>query len=178
MNRLTTAGMPALIALVLLAQGASGTEVREPRLDELHTMRPAAVETMREHIALAHYSRAVEAARLEAFLEATAAAEAAAEAEARVASTPGTGAAAPDSFLACTKDVESHGDYGAVSSGGTYRGAYQFQQSTWDSTAREAGRADLVGVDPAAVPPGDQDAMAAHLYDGGRGISHWGGRCG
>ena len=44
-----------------------------------------------------------------------------------------------------------------MSPGGTYRGAYQFDRSTWNSAARLAGRDDLVGVDPAAVAPADQD---------------------
>src|SRR5262249_35653198 len=40
-----------------------------------------------------------------------------------------------DCFLACTRahESDSSGGYGAVSPGGTYRGAYQFDQSTWDA---------------------------------------------
>jgi hypothetical protein len=81
-------------------------------------------------------------------------------------------------FLVCTRAIESDssGGYAAVSASGTYRGAYQFSRSTWDSTARHAGRPDLVGVDPAAASPADQDALALHLYQW-QGASPWGGRC-
>jgi hypothetical protein len=81
-------------------------------------------------------------------------------------------------FLSCTRKHESDtsGGYRAVSASGTYRGAYQFSQSTWNSTAREAGRPDLVGVDPATAAPADQDTLALLLYQW-QGSSPWGGRC-
>ena len=79
-------------------------------------------------------------------------------------------------FQQCTLEIESHGNYGAVSPGGTYRGAWQFDQSTWDSNAAASGRPDLVGVDPATAQPGDQDAIAHDLYQR-RGNQPWGGRC-
>lgn len=89
-------------------------------------------------------------------------------------------AGAPDvsqhPFLVCTRRRESGGNYSVVSRSGTYRGAYQFSRSTWDSTARHAGRLDLVGVDPAAAAPADQDAMALDLYRW-QGASPWLGRC-
>jgi hypothetical protein len=72
-------------------------------------------------------------------------------------------------FLVCTRQRESHGDYTAVSSDGTYRGAYQFDQQTWESVGG-AG-------DPAAAPPAEQDARAAQLY-AEQGSAPWGGRCG
>ena len=72
--------------------------------------------------------------------------------------------------------VGQAGGYQAVSAGGTYRGAYQFDRSTWDSAARLAGRPDLVGVDPAAAAPGDQDLLALNLFHA-RGGAPWGGRC-
>ena len=89
--------------------------------------------------------------------------------------------AAPDisghPFLVCTRAHESGAaGYRAVNPSGTYRGAYQFSRSTWDSTARHAGRLDLVGVDPAAAAPADQDALALHLYQW-QGASPWLGRC-
>jgi len=91
-------------------------------------------------------------------------------------------------FLVCTRFHESdrgdfHGNglhdagYGAVSAGGTYRGAYQFLPSTWDSTARNAGWNDLVGQDPAEASVDDQDQMAWHLAQW-QGARPWGGRCG
>jgi hypothetical protein len=79
-------------------------------------------------------------------------------------------------FQQCTLEIESHGNYGAVSPGGTYRGAWQFDQSTWDSNAAASGRPDLVGVDPATAAAGDQDAIAHDLYQR-RGNQPWGGRC-
>ena len=80
--------------------------------------------------------------------------------------------------LACIRahESDSAGGYQAVSAGGTYRGAYQFLQSTWDSTAAAAGRGDLVGIDPATASPGDQDAIAAYLYSQS-GDAPWGNRC-
>jgi hypothetical protein len=79
-------------------------------------------------------------------------------------------------FQECTLEIESHGNYGAVSPGGTYRGAWQFDQPTWDSNAAASGRPDLVGIDPATAAPGDQDAIAHDLYQR-RGNQPWGGRC-
>jgi hypothetical protein len=82
-------------------------------------------------------------------------------------------------FLVCTRHHESDtsGGYHAVSAGGVYRGAYQFTRSTWNNTARRAGRLDLVGVDPAAASPADQDFLALQLH-AWAGASPWGGRCG
>jgi resuscitation-promoting factor RpfA len=79
-------------------------------------------------------------------------------------------------FLVCTRNIESGGNYAAVNPSGKYRGAYQFSRSTWDATARHAGWTWLVGVDPAAAAPWDQDAMALHLYQW-QGASPWLGRC-
>jgi hypothetical protein len=66
--------------------------------------------------------------------------------------------------------------YTAVNPAGYY-GAYQFAISTWDNTARYAGRPDLVGVRPDRAAPGDQDAMATALYRW-QGSAPWGGACG
>jgi len=64
---------------------------------------------------------------------------------------------------AALRSCESGGDYSIASSSGRYRGAYQFARTTWDSVA---GRQypSLVGVDPAAAAPAEQDAMALALY--------------
>jgi hypothetical protein len=85
---------------------------------------------------------------------------------------------ADDPFLVCTRLNESiyAGGYGAVSRGGQYRGAYQFDRVTWDGTARYLARFDLVGVDPAAAPPALQDLLAYSLYKW-QGASHWANRC-
>jgi hypothetical protein len=84
-----------------------------------------------------------------------------------------SGGSAPNAFLACVRQRESGGNY-RISNGQGYYGAYQFSQSTWNNTANHAGRTDLVGVNPAAASPADQDAMAASLY-AWQGRSPWAG---
>jgi hypothetical protein len=59
---------------------------------------------------------------------------------------------------------ESGGDYTVVSSTGRYRGAYQFDQRTWESVGGTG--------DPAAAPPAEQDARARLLYQQ-RGARAW-----
>jgi len=93
--------------------------------------------------------------------------------------TPVTAPPAPPdaaAFLACVRQRESHGNYRAVSADGVYRGAYQFAQSSWDLTARHAGRNDLVGMLPDQASPADQDALALNLYQW-QGAKPWGGAC-
>ena len=68
-----------------------------------------------------------------------------------------------DAGLAALRACESSGNYASVNSSGTYRGAYQFSQQTWNSIASRY-HAWLVGVDPAAASPADQDAQARALY--------------
>jgi len=79
-------------------------------------------------------------------------------------------------FKACTLQIESHGNYGAISPGGTYRGAWQFDQSTWNGAVARAGYPEWSGHDPASAPAGVQDAAAHQLYLE-RGNQPWGGRC-
>jgi hypothetical protein len=79
-------------------------------------------------------------------------------------------------FKACTLEIESHGNYAAVSPGGTYRGAWQFDQRTWDGAVARAGHPEWSGRDPATAPPAVQDAAAHQLYRE-RGNQPWGGRC-
>lgn len=59
---------------------------------------------------------------------------------------------------------ESHGNPRAISSGGTYRGKYQFSFSTWASVGGEG--------DPAEASETEQDRRAAILYRTG-GPGHW-----
>lgn len=68
-----------------------------------------------------------------------------------------------DEQLARLRNCEATGNYGAVSAGGRYRGAYQFSVSTWNATAA-AHFPFLVGVDPSAAEPYAQDAMARALF--------------
>jgi hypothetical protein len=84
-------------------------------------------------------------------------------------------------FLACTRahESDSAGGYRATDGGDggvENMGAYQFDQATWDATARHAGRPDLVGVRPDAASSADQDTLAADLYRW-QGTAPWGGRC-
>ncbi len=66
--------------------------------------------------------------------------------------------------LAAIRACESGGDYGAVSAGGRYRGAYQFDRQTWQSVGGSG--------DPAAASPAEQDARAAALRTQ-RGSNPW-----
>jgi hypothetical protein len=65
-----------------------------------------------------------------------------------------------ESIAAC----ESGGDLAAVSSDGTYRGKYQFDEGTWESVGGHG--------DPAAAPELEQDYRAALLYSRS-GSSPW-----
>ena len=94
-----------------------------------------------------------------------------------VAPAPSGGMSADEAaFLACVRQRESGGNYAIVSANGLYYGAYQFMRSTWDNTAANAGRGDLVGVPPNQASPADQDAMALSLYRW-QGKAPWGGYC-
>jgi hypothetical protein len=88
----------------------------------------------------------------------------------------GGGGGNGDAFLACVRQRESRGNYGVINPAGPWYGAYQFAASTWNITARHAGRLDLVGVLPSNASPADQDAMALHLYQW-QGSGPWGGSC-
>jgi hypothetical protein len=65
-----------------------------------------------------------------------------------------------ESIAAC----ESGGDPEAVSSDGTYRGKYQFDEGTWESVGGSG--------DPASAPEAEQDYRAALLYSES-GSSPW-----
>lgn len=84
-----------------------------------------------------------------------------------------------DCFRECTIDHESRtsGGYGAVSPGGTYRGAFQFLASTWRSVAVNAGYGEWADVPVDQVPVAVQDAVARFLWEHS-GTRPWGGRCG
>ena len=71
------------------------------------------------------------------------------------------------------RTCESGNNYHSSSSGGAYRGAYQFSQATWNTIAASSSSLSrLVGVDPATAAPVDQDSMAYTLYEL-RGKSPW-----
>lgn len=75
------------------------------------------------------------------------------------------------SAWAALRQCEAGGNYAITNPSGKYRGAYQFDRSTWDSVAGRHAPA-LVGVDPAAASPANQDAMAFALYSE-RGSNPW-----
>lgn len=77
---------------------------------------------------------------------------------------------------AALRQCEAGGNYQISDPSDTYHGAYQFNQQTWDDTAKRQGRTDLEGVKPSNATPADQDAMAVALYTR-RGRQPWGG-CG
>jgi hypothetical protein len=66
--------------------------------------------------------------------------------------------------LASIRQCESGGNYRAISPGGAYRGAYQFDYQTWGSVGGSG--------DPAAASPAEQDKRAAMLY-AQRGAQPW-----
>lgn len=67
---------------------------------------------------------------------------------------------------------ESSGNPRSVSKSGRYHGLYQFDQRTWNSVARSAGRRDLVGVRPSRATATDQTVLARVLH-GQRGWQPW-----
>lgn len=74
----------------------------------------------------------------------------------------------------CTR---AHEGWYTANTGNGYYGAYQFLQSTWNTTVRAMGREDLVGVRPSDASPEDQDAAFWFLWGDGSGAGHWGYRC-
>jgi hypothetical protein len=83
------------------------------------------------------------------------------EEEERFAQLPGgVSIGTLEAIAAC----ESGGNPEAVSSEGTYRGKYQFDQGTWESVGGSG--------DPAAAPEAEQDYRAALLYSES-GSSPW-----
>lgn len=125
----------------------------DPKHQQVVAYAEAWEQARLEEYALAVYALAVEQ------LEAERAAAAAAAAAAQAASGGGGGG-----DLASIRACESGGNYGAVSSSGRYRGAYQFDQQTWESVGGSG--------DPAAASPAEQDARARALQQQ-RGSSPW-----
>ena len=90
---------------------------------------------------------------------------------------PFAGLSASDrDFLACIRNRESGGDYTIVNPSSGAGGAYQFLIGTWNNTAANAGRGDLVGTSPQYASPYDQDLLAAHLLQW-QGRAPWSYSC-
>jgi hypothetical protein len=79
-------------------------------------------------------------------------------------------------FFECIRHRESRGNYGAISSSGTFMGAYQIYQGGWNTFAARIDRHDLIGVPPHTALPTDQDAVALAMYNE-LGAKPWGGAC-
>lgn len=145
----------------------AGPQVDVEDAERLETFLGAVATRRREALRTVFFAAAERKAAQERAAAERAAAERAAATSARRASSGGGGA----SDLAGLRNCESGGNYGAVSSSGTYRGAYQFSRSTWNSVAA-GSHPHLVGVDPASASPADQDAMARTLH-ASSGSSPW-----
>lgn len=65
---------------------------------------------------------------------------------------------------------ESDGNY-AINTGNGFYGAYQFMQSTWNNIARMSGKTHLIGVQPNAASPADQDAMIVYNTNVTQGLA-------
>jgi glycine/D-amino acid oxidase-like deaminating enzyme len=143
------------------AAASEAATVAEARADELpHAARAAWMNQVGDYVEtvqLNEYAAAVYA-NLVGWHNAAEYAEAVAAASAPA----GTGSYG--SSLAAIRQCESGGDYSAVSSSGTYRGAYQFDQATWESMGGTG--------DPAAASPAEQDMRAQMLYEQS-GSSPW-----
>jgi hypothetical protein len=75
--------------------------------------------------------------------------------------------------LVSIRRCESGHNYGSVSRSGSFRGAYQFSQRTWNVVAGRNGRPDLVGVRPNEAAPADQDQMAVWNYQQATPRQQW-----
>ena len=69
------------------------------------------------------------------------------------------------------RQCESTDNYRAISRSGAYRGAYQFDRTTWDDVA-ERHFPWMTGVDPIDAAPWWQDSMARALWSE-RGSQPW-----
>lgn len=164
-------------------------QAAQERRDRLHAERPVAAAPSTGEVfvhpdlaAQIEQAEAEERATLEAwYMEAveTVAAQSSGYSGSTVSSTRyGSCNGDVACFLECTKAHESDtsGGYNAVSGSGTYRGAYQFSQRTWDAAVAGAGFEEYAGMPADQVPASVQDAAAAHLYSVS-GTRAWGGRC-
>jgi hypothetical protein len=73
----------------------------------------------------------------------------------------------------CIVRKESHGNYRIVSSGGSYRGAYQFNAHLARATAKRMGRSDLVYKPFNHWSRFDQDKAFWTVWNHGKGRGNW-----
>ena len=81
--------------------------------------------------------------------------------------------ASSESTRKCIVRKESGGNYGIVSSNGSYHGAYQFSRSTGDVAAQRMGRADLVGTPASRWTRAEQDQAFWTIWNHGAGRHNW-----
>jgi hypothetical protein len=182
---LATVASVAVVGVAAAAADGGPTRAPAATASGIRTVTPAvdippldpAVAAKNQQVAVARVVAAVNARR---WYEAVAAQQLRDQAEAnaraaRRASRSSSGGGG--NVLDCIRHRESRGQYDAVNGSSGAAGAYQFMPGTWNNTARAAGRSDLVGVNPAAASPADQDAMAQRLL-AAQGLGPWGGGCG
>jgi Transglycosylase-like domain len=185
-NRLLLIAVPlcvvTLVAGVAAAAPNGGEHFKDTKLDDPHVVRPIAASASTEgpYGLDVIYTQIVIGAQAAQVIPQPPAPDPEPEPQpARWTPAPVAQAqsAGGGDFLSCVRNRESGGDYSVHNYGGSgAAGAYQFLPSTWNSTAAASGRSDLVGVDPGAASPADQDAMAQALYTQ-QGSSPWGGGC-
>ena len=140
------------IAFPAAALASGGADAVSPKVG-LADAKPVKVEALQRPIERFHQTIRIEVKRLRA-------AERAKRREAFAVLPGGVSQATLDAIAAC----ESGGDPTSVSSGGTYRGLYQFDYGTWASVGGTG--------DPAAASPAEQSYRAALLYSRS-GSSPW-----
>jgi len=159
--------------------GALSLEALQRRVDEARSELDRAEQEQHREVAAFFEAMAADARRV-AVEQAEADGRVSLASNATSNATSQSGSCAGDlaCFLPCTRAHESDtaGGYSAVSPDGVYRGAYQFDRTTWNSVAASTGHDELVGVDPASATPSAQDELASALYLM-RGNQPWGGRC-
>ncbi len=145
---------PLEIATRVMTESYTWDE-RGPRIEELQAVLGIAADGWYAHTTLAAHRSALEFAGLPTD---------------RLPVAPVPAGPSPEKWAALRR-CESGGDYSITNPSGKYRGAYQFDRSTWNSVAGRHAPG-LVGADPATASPADQDAMARALYSE-RGARPW-----
>lgn len=149
----------ACIAFPAVALASGGGNAASPQI-RVANAKPARISVLQRPIVRFHKTIRFTIAQMEAARRAHRA-KLAREQRKLYANLPGgVSRSTLDAIGAC----ESGGDPAAVSSGGTYRGKYQFDYGTWESVGGSG--------DPAAASEAEQDYRAALLYSRS-GSSPW-----
>ncbi len=165
-----------------LANSARQTEVQLASKQSQITGQLTAAVAQQQVAQAAAAAAAVRAAQAKAAAAATTSATSRAPSAAATvapqgsAATTSSGDPALPPFLQCVLQVESGGNYQAVSPGGTYMGGFQFSQATWNEAAQLAGMPQLINVPPNEATPAEQDDLAIALYNAD-GEQSWDDSC-